>query len=164
MRGSAEVGFCELQSRGHFFRAASAQASLLTHDLEVDEACQGRGYGRYLLRKALWEAHQLGFTDATLCVMPDNDRATMLYAAEGFRKEATSHQLSRAVGQGANTSPRREEENVSSRTRWLWRASTHPYHAGCLYVEARREHRPTVIPRICEIRSRGVRGGQVYAA
>jgi len=98
MQGSAEVGFCELESRGHFLRAASAQASLFVHDLEVDETFQGSGYGRYLLRKALWEATRLGFTDASLCVMPDNDRAIMLYAAEGFRLETTTHQLGKRVG------------------------------------------------------------------
>ena len=97
MRDGTGIGSCELESRGHFLQAEAAQTAVFVHDLEVHEAFQRSGHGRYLLRRALWEARRVGFTNASLCVLPDNHRAIMLYAAEGFSIAGTGHQLGKEV-------------------------------------------------------------------
>ena len=88
-----EVGVCEGRSHGHYLRAKDAQDALLIEDLDVIESEQGKGLGRFLLQRALWEGWGLGFQRADLRVKTDNYRALMLYASEGFQIVATGYQL-----------------------------------------------------------------------
>ena len=52
--------------------------------LAIAPDCQGRGFGRMLLRAALQNAKNQGYSRAVLCVNDENTRATALYLQEGF--------------------------------------------------------------------------------
>lgn len=57
--------------------------------LAIAPACQGRGFGRMLLRAALLHAREQGFDRAILCVNGDNTPAMSLYLQEGFQLTET---------------------------------------------------------------------------
>ena len=52
--------------------------------LVVDEALRGKGWGRYLLQRTLWEAQTQGFRECVLCTSEGNYTARLLYASLGF--------------------------------------------------------------------------------
>ena len=96
-RSGDEIGACECRAHGHYLRAPDAQARLLVEALDVTEAERGRGFGRYLLRRALWEGRQIGHRHADLRVRTDNLLAMMLYASEGFRIIGTGYMLTKSL-------------------------------------------------------------------
>ena len=96
-RGDDEIGACECRAHGHYLRAADAQARLLVEALDITEDERGRGFGRYLLRRALWEGRQIGHRHADLRVRTDNLSAMMLYASEGFRIIGTGYMLTKSL-------------------------------------------------------------------
>ncbi|MEO2003127.1 MAG: GNAT family N-acetyltransferase [Candidatus Poribacteria bacterium] len=98
-RDGDEIGVCECRAHGHYLRAQDAQDRLLVEGLHVSEAERGRGFGRYLLRRALWEGHRIGHRHADLRVRTNNLSPMMLYASEGFRILATGYMLTKSLGE-----------------------------------------------------------------
>lgn len=79
------VGNCSLNRAGGFRR--------YRHRCEVGialyQAYCGRGIGRIMLETVLEEAKKLGYEQAELEVIADNERAIALYEKLGFRKYGT---------------------------------------------------------------------------
>ena len=79
------VGNCSLMRAGGFRR--------YRHRCEVGialyQAYCGRGIGRIMLETVLEEAKKLGYEQAELEVIADNERAIALYEKLGFRKYGT---------------------------------------------------------------------------
>jgi GNAT superfamily N-acetyltransferase len=55
--------------------------------MNIDPDVWGRGIGRALLHHATDELVRLGFPDAVLWVVPENQRARALYQADGWRAD-----------------------------------------------------------------------------
>lgn len=96
-RDGDKIGVCECRAHGHYLRAEDAQARLLVEGLFVEDAERGRGLGRYLLRRALWEGRHIGHRHADLRVRTDNLSAMMLYAGEGFGIIGTGYMLTKSL-------------------------------------------------------------------
>jgi len=61
------------------------RTTFYTDDVSVDQAHRGKGWGRYLMERTLWEMGKLGYRDATLgCSLP-NHRGHLLYTNLGYR-------------------------------------------------------------------------------
>ena len=61
-----EIGVCECVSCGEYSHADEAQDWLFTTWLGVSDEMQGRGWGRYLLQRALKEMHGIGCRHASI--------------------------------------------------------------------------------------------------
>ena len=73
------VGFASL---GPAFDAPSDVGQLYAINLDPD--VWGRGFGRALLNFATDRLRELGYVEAVLWVVPDNQRARRLYESEGW--------------------------------------------------------------------------------
>ena len=65
------------------------------YDITIDEAFQGKGYGRQLLALAELKAKKLGAEVIALHVFGYNDRAVKLYQTSGFKFD--SHFMSKSL-------------------------------------------------------------------
>jgi len=79
------AGSCECVSCGKYSRAEAAQDWTYTVGLNVAGGLQGRGLGRYLLRRALREARGAGYRHAAISTGWDNYRAFLFYSNYGYR-------------------------------------------------------------------------------
>ena len=84
-----EVGESETWPVGRWTSAPGARG-MFTISIDIHDAWQGRGWGRYLLTQGLWEMQQLGYDRATLGTNPENYPAISLYANMGFTMESMS--------------------------------------------------------------------------
>ncbi|NNE22045.1 MAG: GNAT family N-acetyltransferase [Rhizobiales bacterium] len=84
------VGWC-----GNFFAGAFIEGAghdyVFTHWFTVQEAYQGRGLGRWLLRQSHAHARRNGAKGAMLLTDVHNFRAVSLYLTEGYRPLTLSH-------------------------------------------------------------------------
>jgi len=85
LQGKREVGVCNCASMGEFSRSRHAQDWIETEWLAVAEKLQGRGLGRYLLQRALWEARRLGYRHAAISTSWQNYRAALFYSNMGYQ-------------------------------------------------------------------------------
>jgi GNAT superfamily N-acetyltransferase len=85
LRDEQEIGSCIALSGGDFCRACEAQDRILIDGLGVTNAEQGRGWGRYLLTRTLWEARQLGYRHTVISTGKRNYRAQLFYTNCGYR-------------------------------------------------------------------------------
>lgn len=78
--------FAELYaySLQHVQSVAAGADQLYINWLGIDRQYQGQGWGRYLLRRALYQAHLLGYRHCVLGTDAGNYRAQLLYASHGF--------------------------------------------------------------------------------
>ena len=53
-------------------------------DLDIDPKEQGKGLGRYLLQRTLWEMKEVGYKTASLGTGGRNHRSQLLYSSVGF--------------------------------------------------------------------------------
>jgi GNAT superfamily N-acetyltransferase len=79
-----EVGICVNLCVGDGTPAPEAQDWVYTAWLHVAEEHRGAGLGRYLMRRALHELRQVGYTNATICSISNNYRALLLYSGLGY--------------------------------------------------------------------------------
>ncbi|MHC4201091.1 MAG: GNAT family N-acetyltransferase [Planctomycetota bacterium] len=79
-----EVGVCHSGSLAQASGASEADEWVFTHWLGVERDVQGKGLGRRLLRRALVEAHALGFRHAAISTSWDNHRAFLFYSNFGY--------------------------------------------------------------------------------
>ena len=97
IRDGEPFGECECLSVGEFSNDERAQDAFFTEWLGVRDANQGRGWGRYLLRRALWELHGAGYRDALISANRKNYRALLFYANEGYRVVDSAYALRKTL-------------------------------------------------------------------
>ncbi len=81
----SDVGECVCISCGEHAADRPAQEWLEVVGLGVNDSLQARGWGRYLLLRALQEARQAGYRNAAISTWWGNDRALLFYSNYGFR-------------------------------------------------------------------------------
>lgn len=91
------VGECVFISASAFSRREEAQSWAFCDWLGIQESHQGRGLGLYLLRRALVEVRDAGYTHAAISTALDNYRALLLYANYGFHVVDTTRQFCRQL-------------------------------------------------------------------
>jgi ribosomal protein S18 acetylase RimI-like enzyme len=75
------VGFAEFGATQS--RVGSPKCGQL-HAINLDPTHWGKGIGRSLLRRATEALREMGYEEAVLWVVPENDRARALYESEGW--------------------------------------------------------------------------------
>lgn len=80
-----QIGVCQSVSAGEHSSHADAQYWCDTDFLDVEDAFQGQGVGRYLLQRALEEMHSVGYRHAAISANWENYRALLLYGNCGYR-------------------------------------------------------------------------------
>lgn len=80
-----QIGECECESCGELTSAPEAQDWFMTTGLFIADEMQGRGLGKYLLRRALAEMRGAGYRHAIISTSLGNDRAFVFYSNFGYR-------------------------------------------------------------------------------
>ena len=80
-----QIGVCQSVSAGEHSSHADAQYWCDTDFLDVEDAFQGQGVGRYLLQRALEEMHSVGYRHAAISANWENYRALLFYGNCGYR-------------------------------------------------------------------------------
>ena len=96
-RDGQEIGGCRTVSGGDYCRATAAQDCIFVDGLGVDDAEQGKGWGRYLLLRTLSEAQQLGYTRTVISTSKNNYRAQLFYTNYGYRVTDTVYNFVKHV-------------------------------------------------------------------
>ncbi len=91
MRGGSEIGVCESVSAGKYCQAGEAQDWIFIKWLGVEEEEQAKGWGRYLLRRNLWEAQNIGYKNTVISCNIKNHRAQLFYTNYGYRVADTTY-------------------------------------------------------------------------
>ena len=84
-RGDEEIGVCVSVSSGEYSSHPDAQDWFHTVYLEIEDAFQGQGLGRYLLQYALQEMKKIGYRHAAISTGWDDYRALLFYSNCGYR-------------------------------------------------------------------------------
>ena len=93
LRKDSELGVCVCASAGEYSTAEAAQDTFFVKWLDVEEAEQAKGWGRYLLQRALWEMRRIGYRHAVISADWQNFRALLFYTNHGFRRTDTVYGL-----------------------------------------------------------------------
>ena len=80
-----------------YLPAPEAQDQFFVVWLGVVETQQGRGWGRYLLLRMLWEMLQGGYRHAFISTDHRNHRALVFYTNMGFRVVDTSYEYVKTI-------------------------------------------------------------------
>jgi len=97
-RADQPIGLCECWPVAENTRSHAAQDWLTTGWLGIDpEENRGRGLGRFLLQRSLWEAHRLGYRHAAINTSWDNHGALMFYSNFGYRVVDCTHCFRRVL-------------------------------------------------------------------
>ena len=81
--GDTVVGVCHVTSCADRYKGEEDR--LFVNWLGVEEAFQGKGYGRFILQEALREGKRLGYRHAAISTDLRNHRAYAFYTNYGFR-------------------------------------------------------------------------------
>ena len=92
-----EIGECESVSGGEFSSHPDAQDWLHTVGLDIEDAFQGKGLGRYLLQYALQEMYKIGYRHAAISTHWENYRAFLFYSNCGYRVGDWTYELQKAI-------------------------------------------------------------------
>jgi len=90
-RNGSEIGICKSFSAGRYCQSSEAQDWVFIKWLGVEEAERGKGWGRYLLQKNLWEARKIGYKNTVISTDITNYRAQLFYTNYGYRVVNTGH-------------------------------------------------------------------------
>ena len=85
LRNGEQVGIGQTQPYNLPYWGKVPRDVCFTRALEVKECERGRGIGRYILERSLFEMQRSGYCHATLSVDPSNFQALMLYVSMGYR-------------------------------------------------------------------------------
>ena len=80
-----EIGECSIVSCGDYAEHEDVQDRLFVALLDIAEPYQGKGLGRYLLRRTMNDARDVGYRHAAISTAMDNSRAFLFYSNYGFR-------------------------------------------------------------------------------
>ncbi len=84
-RDEEQIGLCESVSGGAYSSHPDAQDWFHTVYLEIDDAFQGQGLGRYLLQYALQKMKKIGYRHAAISTGWDDYRALLFYSNCGYQ-------------------------------------------------------------------------------
>jgi len=90
-RSGREVGVCKSLSVGRYCRASEAQDWVFIKWLGVEREEQGKGWGRYLLQRNLWEMKKIGYKNTVISADITNHRAQLFYTNYGYRVVDTTY-------------------------------------------------------------------------
>ena len=96
-RDDSRFGACDAYSVGHYQPAPEAQDQFFVIWLGIAKADQGKGWGRYLLQRMLWEMKHKGYRHAFISTDHRNDRALVFYTNMGFRVVDISYEYTKAL-------------------------------------------------------------------
>ena len=91
LKDGKQVGICECLSCAEFSKIDEMEDWAFTQWIGVEEDYQGRGLGRYLLRRALLELHSIGYRHAAISTDWKNYRAFTFYTNFGYRVVDWTH-------------------------------------------------------------------------
>lgn len=97
-RGESEIGVCKSYSAGRYCQADEAQDWIFIKWLGIEEEERGRGWGRYLLQRNLWEAQKIGYQNTVISTDITNHRALLFYTNYGYRVVNTGYGLVKNIG------------------------------------------------------------------
>jgi len=92
-RDGKEIGQCNSESAGECSCAKDAQDWLFITGLCIKESDQGKGLGRYLLQRNLWEMHKIGYKNTVISTDWNNFRALLFYTNYGYKVADTAHEF-----------------------------------------------------------------------
>ena len=92
-RNGEEIGACESAPVAEFCPVDEAQDWVFIEGLFVQEEDQGKGWGRYLLQKNLWEMRRLGYKNTVISTDISNYRAWLFYMNYGYRMADTTYEF-----------------------------------------------------------------------
>ena len=90
-RGAKEIGLCRSVSVGRYCQASEAQNWGFIKALYIHEEEQGKGWGRYLLQRNLWEMRKIGYENTVISCDIANYRAQLFYTNYGYRLVNTGY-------------------------------------------------------------------------
>jgi len=96
-RGGKQLGECVCVSAAEWHDAEEAHDWVFTNWLGVERWAQGQGLGRYLLQRALREAHRLGYRHAAISTGWKNYRAFAFYSNYGYHMVDWTYQMERRL-------------------------------------------------------------------
>ena len=88
-----EVAVCEAVSAAQFCPVSAAQTCAVVESVGLAPSRRRRGWGRYVLRKALRELRRMGYRTAVVGTTDENVRALLLYTNMGFHVVHRLHTL-----------------------------------------------------------------------
>ncbi|HIE27392.1 TPA: GNAT family N-acetyltransferase [Candidatus Poribacteria bacterium] len=92
-RSGREIGICKSFSVGRYCQASEAQDWCFIKWLGVEEEERGKGWGRYLLQRNLWEMRKIGYKNTVISADIKNYRAQLFYTNYGYRVVNTGYGL-----------------------------------------------------------------------
>ena len=90
-RSGREIGVCKSLSVGRYCQASEAQDWVFIKWLGVEREEQGKGWGRYLLQRNLWEMEKIGYKNTVISADITNHRAQLFYTNYGYRIVDTTY-------------------------------------------------------------------------
>jgi len=109
LKDGNQVGVCECLSCAEFSKTEELQDWAFTQWIGVERDYQGRGLGRYLLRRALLELHAIGYRHAAISTDWKNYRAFTFYTNFGYSVVDWTH----AYGLNSIPGPGRRKDQSS---------------------------------------------------
>jgi ribosomal protein S18 acetylase RimI-like enzyme len=97
-RNGKEIGVCESASAGECSWSKDAQDWVFIECLGIEESDQGKGLGRYLLQRNLWEMHKIGYKNTVISTDWNNFRALLFYTNYGYKVVDTAHEFIKNIG------------------------------------------------------------------
>ncbi len=97
-RNDSRFGACDAYCVGHYQPAPEAQDQFFVVWLGIREAEQGKGWGRYLLQRMLWEMKHKGYRHAFISTDHRNYRALVFYTNMGFQAVDISYEYAKTLG------------------------------------------------------------------
>jgi len=92
-RSGKWIGHCESTSAAEFCQAREAQDWVFISGLYIIEAERGKGWGRYLLQRNLWEMRKIGYKNTVISADIANYRAHLFYMNDGYRVADTTYEF-----------------------------------------------------------------------
>ena len=92
-------GECFAYPLEHVQSAEGAQDQIYINWLGVNGEFQGKGWGRYLLLRALWEAQKVGYKHSVLATDERNHRAQLFYTNYGYWTTHSSYSYSKDLSE-----------------------------------------------------------------
>lgn len=89
------LGECESVSSGEFCRNKKSQDWVFITGLGIVNKEQGKGLGRYLLQRNLWEMQKIGYKNTVISTDWKNYRAQLFYTNYGYKLVDTGYEFTK---------------------------------------------------------------------
>jgi GNAT superfamily N-acetyltransferase len=90
-KGEELVGICEGHSLGLWGDSDLSHATVALGPMDVEQAFQGGGWGRFLVHTMLEEASELGYRHTATSTQQENHRAQLFYTNMGYSVTDVAH-------------------------------------------------------------------------